>query len=233
MWSIGRKLKNVYTTPYNKGMSKKIIDISFGEEIGNAVTHGVMALLLLGLLPVLSVYSYLKMGLLSSIGISIFIISLFLMFLASTLYHVMAHDSKHKEIMRILDHSAIFIAIAGSYTPVALSIIKGWQGILVLVIQWSLVVGGIVYKSLTLKGNKKISLIIYLSMGWIAVLFLPQLIQNSNFNFVLWIVVGGVMYSIGAWFYAQKHRPYFHFIWHLFINLASISHLIAMVFYLN
>lgn len=214
-------------------MTKKIIDLSFKEEMGNAVTHGVMALLLLGLLPVLSVYSYLEMGVISSIGISIFMISLFLMFLASTLYHVMAHDSKHKEIMRIIDHSAIFIAIAGSYTPVALSIIKGWQGILVLVIQWTMVVGGIIYKSLTLKKSKKISLMIYLTMGWIAVLFLPQMVQNSSLFFVLWILIGGLMYSIGAWFYSQIHRPYFHFIWHLFIDLAAISHLIAMVFYLN
>lgn len=210
-----------------------LLKLSLGEEIGNSVTHGVMASIILILLPIFAVVAYQKGGWILSGGISVFMISLFLMFISSCLYHSMAYDSKHKEVMRVLDHSFIFVAIAGSYTPVALSIVKGWQGILILAIQWSAVLFGVLYKSLSKKRIPKASLMIYLSMGWVAVLFLPQLISNAQPGFILFIGLGGILYSIGAWFYNQKHRPYFHFIWHLFINFAAASHVIAMIVFLN
>lgn len=210
-----------------------LIKLSLGEEIGNSITHGVMASLILILLPVFSVMAYQKGGWLLSSGIAVFMISLFMMFLSSCLYHAMAFDSKHKEIMRVLDHSFIFVAIAGSYTPVALNMVRGWQGIVILVIQWLAVVFGVLYKSLSKKRIPKASLVLYLTMGWTAILFLPQLLKNANPGFLFFIVLGGVLYSAGAWFYSQKHRPYFHFIWHLFVNFAAIAHVVAMVFFIN
>lgn len=212
---------------------KTYIKLSTGEEIGNSVTHGVMASLMLLLLPVVSVMAYIKGGWILSAGLSTFMVSLFLMFLSSCLYHAMAPDSKHKEVMRILDHIFIYVAIAGSYTPVALSLIKGWQGILVMIIQWSMVLFGVLYKSLSKKRMPKASVTIYLTMGWTAVLFMPTLLKNAQPGFLILIALGGVLYSVGSWFYSQKHRPYFHFIWHLFINFAAISHFVAMMFFIN
>jgi hemolysin III len=213
-----------------KNSIKNIIHLSIGEEIGNSVTHGIMSLLLLGFLPWTAVDTYIRGGWVLSIGTSIFIISLFLMFLTSALYHAMAYETKHKYVFRILDHIFIYFAIAGSYTPIALYIIRGWQGTLILIIQWGMVLTGILYKSISQKSIPKLSVTIYLIMGWIAVLFFPVIIKNSNPSFLIFIALGGLLYSVGAWFYTRKERPYFHFIWHLFINFAAISHFIAIIF---
>ena len=102
--------------------------LSFGEEIANSVTHAVGAVIMLILLPISSTYSYEAHGFLSSIGVSIFVISLFLMFLSSTIYHSMAYGSTHKYVLRIIDHSMIYVAIAGSYTPVVLTLMNNWFG---------------------------------------------------------------------------------------------------------
>lgn len=211
---------------------KNLIQLSFGEELGNSITHGVMSLLLLFALPYVAVFSYLKGGALLALGTSVFIISIFLMFLTSCLYHAMAYDTPHKYVLRILDHIFIYFAIAGSYTPIALYAIGGWQGWLILVIQWSMVLFGILYKSIAQKSIPKLSVLIYLCMGWTALLFIPKLLASTSGLFLGLIVLGGVFYSVGAGFYMQKSRPYFHFIWHLFINLAALAHFVAIVFYL-
>jgi hemolysin III len=205
---------------------------SLGEEIGNSITHGVMALGMLFLLPLMAVVGYQREGWRLSLGLSIFILSLFFMFLSSSLYHAMAPESQHKKVMRVLDHIFIYVAIAGSYTPVALVLIRGWQGTLVLVVQWAMVLFGVLYKSILHQAIPKASIIIYLSMGWVAVLFLPTLLAVARPSFLALIVLGGVLYSVGAWFYRQKHRPYFHFIWHLFVNFAALSHLLAMLIFI-
>ncbi len=211
---------------------KNLIQLSFGEELGNSITHGVMSLLLLFALPYVAVFSYLKGGALLALGTSVFIISIFLMFLTSCLYHAMAYDTPHKYVLRILDHIFIYFAIAGSYTPIALYAIGGCHGWLILVIQWSMVLFGILYKSIAQKSIPKLSVLIYLCMGWTALLFIPKLLASTSGLFLGLIVLGGVFYSVGAGFYMQKSRPYFHFIWHLFINLAALAHFVAIVFYL-
>ena len=131
--------------------------LTFPEELGNTITHGVMSAATLVLLPIGSLWGYFHGGYASAVGISIFIMSLFLMFLSSTLYHAMYHNSKHKAIFRILDHIFIYVAIAGSYTPVALVIIGGWKGILIVVVQWAIVLVGILYKSLSTRAMPKLS----------------------------------------------------------------------------
>ena len=105
---------------------RDMFKLTFGEEVGNAVSHGVMALIYLLLLPFVAVYSYIQGGIIRSVGVSIFMICMFLMFLISTIYHSMAYESQQKYIFRKLDHICIYLAIAGSYTPVALCVVKGW-----------------------------------------------------------------------------------------------------------
>lgn len=219
-------------TTNDQSMSNNI-QLSFGEELGNSVTHGVMSALFLLLMPVVSIFGYTKGGYTLGIGYGIFMISLFLMFLASTLYHAMAFETKHKYVFRILDHIFIYVAIAGTYTPVCLYVIGGPLGYTVLIVQWLMVLVGILYKSIAQKSIPKLSVTIYLLMGWAALLVLPQLIRNTNLWFVFFIAFGGVLYSIGAYFYIQKDKPYYHMIWHIFINLAAISHFIGIVFYIK
>lgn len=209
---------------------RNMFHLSFGEEVGNAVTHGVMAVLCLFFLPFAAVYSDRVADGWRAFGVSIFMICLFLMFLISTVYHSMAYDSEQKYIFRKLDHICILLAIAGSYTPIAISLIQGWEAVVILIIEWSMVLAGILLKAIAKRSFPKLSMGIYMVMGWTAVFFLPKLLQVASPLFLGLIVAGGVMYTIGAFFYAKPQKRYFHMVWHLFINLASILHIIAVVF---
>lgn len=206
---------------------------TFGEELANATTHGPMAALALLALPFTAIWAYVRGGELAAAGVSIFVISIFLMFLSSMLYHSMAQETRHKQIFQMLDHIFIYVAIAGSYTPIALCIIGGWQGILILVVQWSMVLFGIFYKSLSSRSLPKISLTIYLVMGWTMILFFPMMLARSSIALMLLIIIGGVFYSVGALFYAMKGFKYHHMVWHLMINLGAAAHFIGIVFFLQ
>ena len=169
---------------------------------------------------------------LACVSVSIFVISLFLMFLASTLYHSMNPASKHKAVFHILDHIFIYVAIAGSYTPIALSVIGGWQGVLIAVLQWAMVLFGIFYKSLSRRSLPAVSLTIYLVMGWTILFFLPLFLRNASTQLLWLIAAGGLFYTLGAWFYARKGFRYHHLVWHLLINLGAACHFAGIVFYL-
>ena len=208
---------------YALKLSKKL---SFGEEIANAVTHAVGAVLMLILLPISAIYSYEGHGLVAAVGTSIF-----LMFLSSTVYHSMSYDSTHKYILRIIDHSMIYIAIAGSYTPVVLSLMNNWFGYLIIAIQWGTTIFGILYKIFAKKVNEKFSLALYLIMGWLVVFIIPQIIGQTGPVFWGLMLAGGLCYTVGAGFYAQK-KPYFHMIWHLFILAASALQYLAIVYFM-
>lgn len=213
---------------------KELYIPTLGEEIANSVTHGVMSLLALLALPFAAVWAYTHddNALLASVSVSVFVISIFLMFLASTLYHSMNPTSKHKAVFHILDHILIYVAIAGSYTPIALVVIGGWQGIFITILQWAMVVFGIFYKSLSNKSIPAISLTIYMVMGWTIVFFLPLFIRNASTQLLSMIALGGLLYTVGAWVYARKGFRYHHMVWHLLINLAVVAHFIGIVFYL-
>ena len=205
--------------------------LSFGEEIANAVTHAIGAVLMLILLPISAIYSYEEHGLVSAVGTSIFVISLFLMFLSSTIYHSMSYGSTHKYILRIIDHSMIYIAIAGSYTPVVLSLMNDWRGYLIIAIQWGTTIFGILYKIFAKKVNEKFSLALYLIMGWLVIFIIPQIIGQTGPVFWGLMLAGGLCYTVGAGFYAKK-KPYFHMIWHLFILAASALQYLAIVYFM-
>ena len=205
--------------------------LSFGEEVANSITHAVGAVAMLVLLPITAIYSYHHYGMQAAVGMSIFDISLFLMFMSSTIYHSMQYDSPQKFVLRITDHSMIYIAIAGSYTPVALSLVGGWLGYLIIVLQWGATIFGILYKIFAKKINDKFSLFLYLLMGWLVVFIIPSIISKTGVVFWCLMLAGGLAYTIGAIFYARK-RPYDHMIWHLFILLASILQYIAIVHFM-
>ena len=213
-------------------MSKKYIS-SFGEEVGNAVSHGAMSAVTLLALPVAAIYSFARTGsLTTAVGGSIFGVSIFLMFLASTLYHSMSPASKHKQVFQILDHIFIYVAIAGTYTPVALTTIGGWQGIVIVALQWAMVIFGVLYKSLASRSIPALSLTIYLVMGWTVVFFFPIFLSNASLTFIILIASGGVCYTIGAVFYAMKGFKYHHMVWHLLIDAAATCHYVAIMWFL-
>ena len=216
------------------GRKKGIYIPTLGEEVANSVSHGVMSMLTLLSLPFAAVWAYVhdREGVLASFPVSVFVISIFLMFLASTLYHSLNPQSRHKEIFHILDHIFIYVAIAGSYTPIALSVIGGWQGLFITILQWAMVVFGIFYKSLSRRSIPAVSLTIYLVMGWTILFFLPLFIRHASTPLLWLIAAGGVLYTLGAWFYARKGFRYHHMVWHLLINLAVVCHFIGIVFYL-
>ena len=192
---------------------QKVYVPTVGEEVANAVSHGVMLCL-------------------AAVAASVFVISLLLMFLGSTLYHSMHPASRHKEVFHILDHIFIYVAIAGTYTPIALSVIGGWQGTFITVLQWAMVLFGIIYKSLARRSIPAVSLTIYLVMGWTIVFFMPLFVRHASMPLLVLIAAGGVLYTAGAWVYARKGFRYHHMVWHLLINLAAICHFTAIVFYL-
>lgn len=209
-----------------------LFQLSFQEELANAISHGIPAFLLLLALPWVAVYGYDKQGLLLSLGYSVFFICLFLMFLASTLYHSMDFHSPHKQVFRIIDHIMIYFAIAGTFTPICLSVIKGTFGNLVFIFQWVMVLFGIIYKSISHKKMPKASLVLYLSMGWSAILLIPSLIGTGHWSLISLISLGGLLYSMGVYFYSQKEKNFYHFIWHLFIIAASLCHIIAILLFI-
>ncbi len=215
-------------------INNRIYFPTLGEEVANTISHGVMSLLALCALPFAAVWAYLHdpQPVLACVSVSIFVISLFLMFLASTLYHSMNPASKHKAVFHILDHIFIYVAIAGSYTPIALSVIGGWQGVLIAVLQWAMVLFGIFYKSLSRRSLPAVSLTIYLVMGWTILFFLPLFLRNASTQLLWLIAAGGFFYTLGAWFYARKGFRYHHLVWHLLINLGAACHFAGIVFYL-
>lgn len=211
---------------------KNVFPLTFGEEVGNCITHGVMGLLVLFALPYYAIRAYLQAGALHATGISIYMICMIFMFMGSCLYHAMPHDSTHKYVFRKLDHIMILLAIAGTYTPICLTLIHNNTGYIVLAIEWLMTISGILLKAISSKSHKRLSMAIYLVMGWMAIVILPTLLQVCSVPFLLLIVIGGILYTIGTFFYSRPQHKFNHFIWHIFIILASLCHLVAILYFM-
>ncbi|MCL2108776.1 MAG: hemolysin III family protein [Oscillospiraceae bacterium] len=213
---------------------KNLRIFTFGEELGNAISHGVMALALLGGIAPMAIHAYMnpENSTLRAVSVTIFMCSLFLMFLSSALYHSMTVDTPHKRVMQILDHIFIYFAIAGTYTPVCLVVIGGTAGIAVACVQWAMVIFGILYKSISRRKIPRISLTIYLVMGWSVVFIAPMFFRSTSLPFQLLLFGGGIFYSTGAVFYANQHKKYFHMVWHFFVNLGAVCHFLGILLFL-
>lgn len=215
-----------------KESMRYVYPLCFGEEVGNCITHGVMAILILFSLPYYSIRAYLQGGAIQALGTSVFLICMFFMFMGSCLYHSMPHDTTHKYVFRKLDHIMILLAIAGTYTPICLKLMNNWKGYVILSVEWILVLAGILLKAISSKKHGKLTMTIYMVMGWLALVILPTLIHESRPIFIFLIALGGVMYTIGTFFYAKPQKRYFHFVWHIFIILASLCHFMAILYFM-
>jgi hemolysin III len=213
-------------------LAKLPVKLTFGEEVANSVSHGVASLAVLSAFPFACITAYNNGKIADVIGVTIYCVSIFLMFLMSTLYHAMEHETPHKSVMHILDHIFIYVAIAGTYTPIAISVIGGWQAVLILVIQWVMVLFGILYKSISRRSMPKVSLVIYLIMGWTLLIFMPLFVEKAN-PLLFWLILGGgIFYSLGAVIYARKGFKFFHMVWHIFVFLGALTHFIGICFFL-
>ncbi|WP_459996918.1 PAQR family membrane homeostasis protein TrhA [Marinitoga arctica] len=201
-----------------------------GEEIANSITHGIGALLSLIALILLIIFSSLHGTFLQTFSVTIYGISLFLLYLASTLYHSIQHK-KAKQILEIIDHSSIYLLIAGTYTPFTLVTLNGKIGWSIFITVWILALIGIILKPFFVKKFRILSTLLYIAMGWMIVFAIKPLINNLPQAGVIWLVIGGLLYTIGAVFYIWRKLPYGHMIWHLFVLGGSISHFIAVFFY--
>ena len=202
------------------------------EEKLNVLTHGVMAAAFIIWMCIGVPQTWAAQGTVAGVGILIFFLCMICMFTASALYHAMPAGSAAKYVLPIFYHICIYLAIAGSYTPAVIAIMDGWMKIGLLVFQWGMVVIGIFYKIFAKRKNSKLSLAIYLCMGWSVIILLPQLIQRASLPFLLYVAAGGIAYSVGAFIYAKKPFPYAHVVWHLFVAVAGILQGIAFLYYL-
>ncbi len=207
------------------------------EERWNATTHGVMAILILIALPFVWMFILSRnsaQALAQSALTTVFCLCLLLMFSASALYHRLPQESRYKERFKQLDHIAIYFAIAGSYTPVALLVIGGRRGTVLLAVEWALLLLGILFKLLVHRRNRLVEVLsvgLYLAMGWIVAFAFPHLAAVSNPFFLGLIIAGGLAYTIGIVFYAM-HIRFAHVVWHFFVNIGAICHFLAIVFFI-
>jgi len=200
---------------------------SFGEEIANSVSHGIGLLVAMFATPWLVMAAVERGTTASVVGVSVFAATLILMFTTSTLYHALPHG-RAKKFVRILDHNAIFLLIAGTYTPIVLGVLYGTWGWTLFGLVWGLATAGIVLK--TFSGHKyhAVSIIIYVLMGWIVLIAAKPLLQAMPLPGIIWLLAGGLFYTGGLLFYRAKYLRYSHFIWHLFVIAGAVCHVISI-----
>ena len=203
---------------------------SIGEEIANAVTHGVGALLSIAGLAVLVSYAALYGDAWHVVSSSIFGATLVLLYAASTVYHSVWH-LQTKKILQRLDHSAIFLLIAGTYTPFALVNMRGAWGWTLFGVVWFLALLGIALQLFPRRRNERLSLILYLGMGWIAVAAIKPFVAGVETGGLILLLIGGLFYSLGVIFYVWRQLSYHHAIWHGFVLAGSTFHFFAVLFY--
>jgi hemolysin III len=218
-----------------KGLSAKIKPLrvqSVGEEIANGITHGIGVAFSIAALVLLVVMASLYGDAWRIVSFSIYGTTLIILYLASTLYHSLTNP-KAKNFFHYLDHSAIFLLIAGTYTPVTLVALRGTVGWILFVLIWMIAIGGIIFKAVAKGRFRIISVIIYLAMGWIVVFAVKPILNTVPTGLLYWLVIGGLFYSLGIIFYALKKMPFHHMVWHIFVLCGSISHFFGILFYLT
>lgn len=193
------------------------------EEIVNAITHGIGAVLALAGLVVLAVGACTQGSVWHIVSFSIYGTSLVLLYLASTLYHSFTNE-RVKHIFKIFDHSAIYLLIAGTYTPFAFVPLHGTLGWIIFGVVWTLAIVGIVFKVFFVKRFNRLSTLCYVLMGWFAVVMIKPLIMTLPAAGLYWLIAGGVLYTVGAIFYLAHKMPYNHAVWHFFVIAGSAAH---------
>lgn len=204
-------------------------DLTLGEEIANSITHGIGALLSIAALVILIVVAANNGTAWHVVSFAIFGATMVFLYASSTLYHSFTHK-KAKNVFQRFDHAAIFALIAGTYTPFLLTTIRGPLGWTFFGIIWAAAITGIVFRSIYLHRFRKLMVVVYLIMGWMFVFMINPIIANLPSTSLIFLLVGGLSYTIGVIFYSWRSLPYGHGIWHLFVLGGTISHFFAVLF---
>jgi hemolysin III len=207
----------------------KLSTYTAGEEIANSITHGVGWLLSVAGLGILVTFAALSGGALRVASCAIFGTTLVLLYAASTLYHALPFE-RAKRIFRVLDHSAIFLLIAGTYTPLSLVALGGGWGWTLFGCVWFLAAVGVLLNTLAHGRWRWLSITLYLAMGWLVVVAIKPLVAALDGRELALVVAGGLLYTGGLVFYAWKRLPYGHAVWHLFVLAGSVLHYLAVLF---
>lgn len=202
-------------------MKKKII-----EEKGNTWTH------LIGVVFALSciwmVWPAVSLGWRWAMGVLFFIVGMFLMFLSSTIYHWLKPGIA-KNILRKCDHISIYVMIACSYTPICIAVVGGWIGWVTFGLLWAVVIAGTVYKIVAMGKYPRLSLALYLVMGWSIVFIAKPVFESLSVLSMFLIFAEGLLYTAGTYFFTKDSKPHFHAIWHVFVLLGAIAHCSAIL----
>ena len=201
---------------------------SSGEELANSISHAIGLVGAMIGTPILLLAAFYHGSISFLIGTVIFTATMLLVYFGSTLYHAWP-QTPVKSFLQVMDHSAIFLLIAGTYTPFALGPLRDAGGITMLGIVWTLALFGVVMKAT--RGalrHRKLSMTLYLGTGWLGVIFIRPLALAIPWSAVLWLVVGGVAYTAGTLFFANERLRYAHFVWHLFVLAGTSCHFAAV-----
>ena len=202
--------------------------LSLGEEIANAVSHGIGGIFGIVALILLLIKSSNGYEIASSI---IFGLGIILLYTMSTLYHAFKTGSKAKRVFKRLDHLSIYVLIGGSFAPIFILVIDKPLGWILLAVQWVLIIFGIVMKAVKVNKFQWLHIVLFLLLGWSGLILFDPLYEISHEAFYF-ILFGGISYTIGVFFYASRLFKYSHFIWHLFVILGTVLHFISAYFYI-
>lgn len=203
---------------------------TLGEEIANSVSHGLGLVLAIGATPFL-IGEVASRGTVADIAAAaVFAVTVILAYLASTVYHAIPHGGA-KKVLRALDHGSIYLLIAGTYTPFTLGVLRGGWGWALFGTIWTLALAGIVLKASGGVRFQRVSVVLYLAMGWLIVVAIKPLWHAMPAEGLAWLVAGGLAYTAGVVFYALDRVPYCHFVWHLFVLAGTVCHFFAVMWY--
>lgn len=200
-----------------------------GEELANSITHGIGFFLGIAVLALLVVFSALRKGAWEVVSCSIYGATFILLYLGSTLYHS-ARKPRTRKVLKAIDHAAIYLLIAGTYTPYALAPLRGMLGWTIFGAIWGTAIIGIFFKAFFTGRFKTVSLLSYLFMGWFCVVAVKPLYRDLTTAGFVFLAAGGLCYSVGAVFYAWKSLRWSHAIWHLFVLAGSLCHFFSILF---
>ena len=203
---------------------------TLGEEIANSVSHGIGLLAALIAFPILVGSAFNRGDLAGTVGASVFATTMVLLYLASTLFHALP-PNRAKRVFQILDHSAIYLLIAGTYTPFTLGVLRGVWGWTLFGLVWGLAVIGTVFKTLGGVRYTTFSTWVYLAMGWLVLIAIDPVWTLVPKWGLFWLVAGGIAYTAGTVFFMAERIRYFHFVWHLFVVAGTACHFIAVLWY--
>lgn len=202
------------------------------EEVVNAVTHGIGVALSIPALVVMVVWASVHGDAWSVVGVSVFGATLVALYLTSTLYHALV-ATRARGLFRVLDHSAIFLLIAGTYTPVALVTLRGPWGWTLFGLIWAMATAGIVAKAVLLDRMRVVSSVLYVAMGWLVLIAVRPLVRDAPPGLLAWLVAGGLCYTAGVAFYTRRSLRYHHAIWHLFVLAGSACHVAGVLLHVT